>query len=172
MEIRRAFPQDLEAVTEVEAACFPPAEAATREQFAERIERYGNHFLLLWDGGRLIGFIDGMVTDLPDLTDEMYASADMHDEAGSWQMIFGLNTLPEYRNRGYAGQLVKALIRQAENEKRTGVVLACKDHMIPYYSRFGFRNEGPSPSVHGGAVWYQMRLTFGKAAEPEPLPEE
>lgn len=172
MEIRRAFPEDLEAVTEVEAACFPPREAATREQFAERIERYGNHFLLLFDGGRLIGFIDGMVTDLPDLTDEMYARADMHDESGAWQMIFGLNTLPAYRNRGYAARLVKALVRQADEENRAGVVLTCKDRMIPYYSRFGFLNEGPSPSEHGGAAWHQMRLTFGRRAEAASMAKE
>ena len=26
--------------------------------------------------------------------------------------------------------------------------------------KLGFVNEGVSGSVHGGAVWYQMRLTF------------
>ena len=37
MQIRTATIQDLEAIASVEAECFPPAEAATREEFAERL---------------------------------------------------------------------------------------------------------------------------------------
>ncbi len=33
-------------------------------------------------------FVDGFVTDEPDLTDEMYENAAMHNENGTWQMIF------------------------------------------------------------------------------------
>jgi hypothetical protein len=32
--------------------------------------------------------------------------------------------------------------------------------MLDFYEKFGYRNEGISSSVHGDAVWYQMRLTF------------
>lgn len=39
-------------------------------------------------------------------------------------------------------------------------MLTCKERLIPYYERFGFRNEGLSASTHGGETWYQMRLTF------------
>ena len=35
-----------------------------------------------------------------------------------------------------------------------------KGRLVPYYSKFGFKNEGVSSSVHGGVVWYQMRLEF------------
>ena len=96
MEIRYATLRDVAAVAAVEAACFPPAEAATEAQFAERIRHYGNHFWLMFDGEKLIAFVDGFVTDEPDLTDGMYETASMHDETGAWQMIFGVNTLPAY----------------------------------------------------------------------------
>lgn len=46
---------------------------------------------------QLISFIDGFCTNQRDLTDEMYSDASMHDEDGDWQMIFGLNTLPDYQ---------------------------------------------------------------------------
>ena len=55
MYIRKATTADLSAVTAVEAACFPPAEAATEDQFRERLAAYGDHFLLLEEEGRLIG---------------------------------------------------------------------------------------------------------------------
>ena len=47
MNIRTATIKDLEAVTSVEAECFPPAEAATREELAERLKYYADHFLSL-----------------------------------------------------------------------------------------------------------------------------
>ena len=89
MLIRTATMKDLEAVAAVEAECFPPAEAATKEAFAKRLEYYGNHFWLMYDGDKLISFVDGFVTDEADLTDEMYEKAELHNEHGAWQMIFG-----------------------------------------------------------------------------------
>lgn len=161
MEIRRATLEDLEVITTVEAACFPAAEAATKEEFKERLKFYGEHFWLMFEEGKLISFVDGFVTDEPDLTDEMYAKAELHNEEGAWQMIFGVNTLPAYRNRGYAGALIKKMIEDAKKQGRKGLVLTCKDTLISYYVGFGFNNEGiTAQSVHGGVVWNQMRLTF------------
>ena len=86
MEIRKGTLKDLEAIAAVEAACFPAAEAATAEEFAGRLQQYGNHFWLLWEGETLLAFVDGFCTDQPDLTDEMYADASLHRENGAWQI--------------------------------------------------------------------------------------
>ena len=161
MIIRKATMNDLDAISEVESECFPAAEAATKEEFRERLESYADHFLLMFDGEKLAAFIDGFVTDEPDLTDEMYENAAMHNESGKWQMIFGVNTLPEYRRRGLAGALINEMIAEARRQGRDGLVLTCKDRLVHYYAKFGFLNEGVSgKSTHGGAVWNQMRLTF------------
>ena len=90
----------------------------------------------------------------------MYEKAEMHHESGDWQMIFGVNTIPAYRKKGYAGELIKRAIADAREQGRKGLVLTCKDRLIPYYAKFGFVNEGVSESVHGNVVWNQMRLTF------------
>lgn len=160
MNIRYAEMKDIAAITAVEAECFPPAEAATEKDFIERVSHYGNHFWLMHDDEKLIAFVDGFVTDEPDLTDEMYENAAMHNENGAWQMIFGVNTLPEYRRRGLAGQLLETAIAAAKQQGRKGLVLTCKDKLVHYYARFGFVSEGVSESAHGGVTWYQMRLTF------------
>ena len=159
--IRTATLADLDAVAAVEAACFPEAEAATRAELSDRLAHYGGHFWLMFDGGTLIAFVDGMVTDRADLTDDLYADASLHDAHGAWQMIFGVNTLPEYRKHGYAGQLLRRAIGDARQQHRKGLVLTCKEHLLPYYAKFGFRDEGVSDkSTHGNVVWHQMRLTF------------
>ena len=160
MKIRTATIADIDAIAKVESLCFPQAEAATREQIAERVKAYGNHFWLMLDEGKLIAFVDGMVTDEADLTDEMYEKADMHNAQGQWQMIFGVNTIPEYRRNGYAGELIKRAIADAKEQGRKGLVLTCKDKLVRYYAKFGFENEGVSESEHGNVVWNQMRLEF------------
>jgi ribosomal protein S18 acetylase RimI-like enzyme len=161
MRIRTAVMADLTAVTAVEAACFPEAEAAKEQDFFERLKVYPNHFWLLEDeGGNLISFVNGLVTDEPSLQDEMYSDASFHNEQGAWQMIFGVNTLPEYRRKGLAGQVLQRVIADAREQGRKGCVLTCKEALLHYYAAFGFVNEGVSESVHGGVVWYEMRLTF------------
>lgn len=160
MEIRTAVLEDCKRLAEIEAACFPAAEAATEESIQARLLAYPNHFWLLWDGDSLVGFVNGMVTDQPDLTDAMYEDANLHTENGAWQMIFGVDTLPAYRRKGCAEKLLRRAIADAKDQDRKGLVLTCKDHLLHYYAKFGFVNEGVSQSVHGNVRWYQMRLTF------------
>ena len=161
MFIRKATIKDLKIITAVEQECFPAAEAATEEDFRERLERYGDHFWLLFIDNILVSFADGFVTDERDLTDRMYEDVSMHNENGDWQMIFGVNTLPAYRKQGLAGTLINRIIDESRQNGRKGIVLTCKKELIHYYSYFGFINEGVTlKSTHGGVTWYQMRLTL------------
>ena len=160
MIIRTATIDDIDDVSAVEAECFPPAEAAKRETFESRLRHYGDHFWLMFDDEKLIAFVDGMVTDEPDLRDEMYENAELHNPKGEWQMIFGVNTIPSYRKKGLARELMERAISDARKQGRKGLVLTCKDALIPYYAKLGFDDEGVSESGHGGVVWHQMRLKF------------
>ena len=160
MNIRHATSADVAAISAVEVECFPAAEAATEKSFADRVQHYGNHFWLMLDGDQLACFVNGMTTDEPDLTDEMFENAALHNEDGAWQMIFGVATMPSYRKRGYAGQLLQCAIDDARDHGRKGLVLTCKDKLVAYYAKFGFEDEGMSESEHGNVAWHQMRLTF------------
>ena len=160
MNIRHATPADLDAIAAVEAECFPAAEAATYDSIKARLAAFADHFWLLEDGDTLVGFVNGMATDLSDLSDEMYEDAEMHDPKGAWQMIFGVDTIPSYRRRGCAEQVLNRVIEDTRKAGRKGLVLTCKEHLVHYYAKFGFVSEGVSESTHGGVRWYQMRLTF------------
>jgi len=160
MEIRKATLNDLDAITALEAACFPEAEAASRESFEKRLKVFADRFWLLWDGDRLVSMVNGMVTDQEELVDEMFADASIHQPEGAWQMIFGVATHPEYQRRGLAAQVLERAIDEVKAEGRRGLILTCKDFRIHYYAKFGFVSEGVSVSEHGGAKWYQMRLEF------------
>lgn len=158
--IRNATIRDLNVIAAVEATCLSPAEAATRNILADRLHHYPDHFWLLFEDETLVSFLDGFVTDLPDLTDDMFKHAELHDENGQWQMIFGVNTIPSRRRRGHAGTLIDCAIRDAKQQGRKGVVLTCKDEMVRYYAKFGFITECKGLSRYAGIAWNQMRLRF------------
>ena len=161
MNIRNGRISDVDELTAIEAECFPAAEAAERKSFEERLNYYADHFWILEDdNGKIISFVNGMVTDEEHLTDKMYENAQMHNENGAWQMIFGVNTLPEYRKNGYAEAVLRNVISDAKEQSRKGLVLTCKEKLIHFYGKLGFVDEGVSDSEHGGAVWHEMRLTF------------
>lgn len=160
MVIRKAKQSDLDELARIESLCFPQGQAACKEDFRDRLCSFPDHFMIMCDEyGKVVSFINGFTTDLCDLTDEMYEKAYMHNENGAWQMVFGLCTLPDYRQRGFAQRLLNEFIRAARIQGRKGVVLTCKQQLIRYYEKFGFVNEGVTQnSVIGGVQWYQMRI--------------
>lgn len=160
IRIRKATPADAQTLAAIEAACFPAAEAATRERFDDRLTIFADHFLILEIQGEAAGFIDGMVTQEPRIEDRMYEDAGLHRPDGAWQSVFGLNVLPQYRRRGCAARLLEAFIALAEEEGRRGLTLTCKEHMLHYYAKFGFVPLGMSASQHGGVRWFDMVLEF------------
>ena len=160
MEIRKATIADVDAITALEAACFPAAEAAPRESFQKRLEVFADRFWLLWDGERLVSMVNGMLTDREELVDEMFADASIHQPEGAWQMIFGVATHPEYQRQGLAAKVLQQAIEDVKAEGRRGLILTCKEQKLHYYAKFGFVSQGVSVSEHGGALWYQMKLEF------------
>ena len=71
----------------------------------------------MFDGDKLIAVCRWIVTDEEDLTDEMYAKAQLHNESGAWQMIAWVNTIPAIQKHGYAGELIKCAIEDARSRK-------------------------------------------------------
>lgn len=159
--IRMVKKEDLDQVTEVEACCFPPAEAAEKEAIRQRISSFPESFFVaeLFDG-TIIGFINGCVTDQRTISDQMFADPNLHNPHGAYQSVFGLDVAEPWRKQGIAGALMERFIEEAGKRQRKGMILTCKDKLIPYYEKFGYRNLGVSESVHGGAVWYDMFLEF------------
>lgn len=160
MHIRSATVDDLHDLARIEQECFPVTEAATEESLRERLLTYSDHFWLLEIEGSTIGFIDGMVTNTPAIVDEMFEKTELHNESGAWQAIFGVCILPDHRKNGYAALMMERVISDSKLQKRRGCILTCKDRLIHYYEKFGFKNYGVSKSIHGGEIWYDMRLEF------------
>lgn len=157
-------PHELEEIAKVEIICFPAAEAASPESIQQRAAAFPESFLVAEEDapvqGRIVGFIDGCITDRTTISDDMFEDVSAHCPNGAYQAIFGLDVLPDCRRQGIAASLMNTLIEASRAAGRKGLILTCKDRLIHYYEKFGYRNMGVSQSVHGGAVWYDMILEF------------
>ena len=114
--IRNAALNDLDTVTEIEAVCFPAAEAATRESFEDRLKTFADSFFIAEENGKAIGFINGAVTDSVTITDEMFEDSSLHNPNGAYQSIFGLDVIPEKRKNGIAAELMNHIIEDARKK--------------------------------------------------------
>lgn len=160
IKIRQVSIEDLDSVTKVEAICFPHTEAATKESFEERIKTFPESFFVAEIDRRIIGFINGCVINGTVIYDELFEDSRLHIPYGDYQTVFGLDVIPEYRNQGIAAKLMNYMIEISRLAGRKGVILTCKEKLIHYYTKFGYKNQGISKSVHGGAEWYDMILEF------------
>ena len=160
IKIRRVSIEDLDTVTQVEAECFSEAEAATKASFEKRIKTFPESFFVAEIDGKMIGFINGCIIDQKAIYDELFSDAALHNPNGDYQTIFGLDVISDYRNQGFAAQLMNHMIEASRLSGRKGVILTCKEKLIHYYSKFGFKNKGISKSTHGGSEWYDMILEF------------
>lgn len=158
LSIRPAKMSDLDRCTEIETACFPREQAASRESIRDRLSVYPGHILLGERNGRVVGYAMGPVIDVPTIADEMFADSSCHNPAGPYQSVFSLAVHPDWQRQGYGRQLLNALIDLARRENRRAVTLTCRQEKIAYYESFGFVNQGTAVSAHGGVVWYDMVL--------------
>ncbi len=160
--IRPACTADLDVVAAIENACFPAAEAATRESLKERLAAFRHSFLIAEKEGRPVGFINGCVTAQRILTDDLYESTALHDDGAANMMVFGLDVVPKEQHQGIAAQLMQAYIALAQKRHKALITLTCKKRLIPFYEQFGYVCEGQSASTHGGVVWYNMTTYLNK----------
>ena len=158
--IRSVRPEDLNRVTEIEAICFPMAEAAPREVMKERIAAFSEHFFVAETNGFLIGFINGCATNSNFIYDELFHSTKHHIPTGTNLVVFGLDVIPEYRRQGIAAQLMNHYIQSAKNTGRRKVILTCKAGLVHYYESFNYSKNGVSESIHGGSQWFDMTLVL------------
>lgn len=78
LQIRLADPKEADRLAEIEAICFPPAEAASHEDVVNRMGAFPENFVVAVKDDQIVGFINGGTTDKPVLPDEFYHDITLH----------------------------------------------------------------------------------------------
>lgn len=156
--IRPAAMADLDRLSQIESACFPPEQAASRASIAGRVAAWPQHILLGLADGQIVGYAMGPVIPHPTIEDEMFTDPGCHDEKAAYQSVFSLAVHPDHQRKGFGRLLLNEMIAQARREGRRAVTLTCRTHKVAYYESFGFENRGVAASCHGGVQWFDMLL--------------
>ncbi|CCH50572.1 GNAT family N-acetyltransferase [Pseudodesulfovibrio piezophilus] len=158
--VRMVEPDDLTACHTIESQSFPPCEAALTTSLEARITTYPEGFFVAECAGKVIGQINSGSTSKDDISDEEFKQLIGHDPEGCNIVIFSLSVLPKYRKRGIGSLLLASFIAQAKELGKSKVLLLCKEALIAYYVRHGFKDAGLSASTHGGVKWHEMTMTL------------
>ncbi|MBI2134303.1 GNAT family N-acetyltransferase [Candidatus Woesearchaeota archaeon] len=155
--IRQALTSDLEGCYSVEKQSYGP-EGASKERIAKRIKTYPKGFLVAELNGKIIGIANGTSTDKEDLSNESLKDMAHFEKDGKNIIIFSLAVLPEHRGKGMAKTLLNRFIEISKEDKKSKILLMCKENHIALYEKFGFVLIGKSKSDHGGTEWHEMYL--------------
>lgn len=158
MEITFASEKDIRSIHCIEQTCFPKLEAASEMEIRNRFLAFPENFLVAKMETEVVGFITGGTSNNTYLPDAFYHDPSLHDASGKYQTVFSLAVLPKYQNNGIASNLMKSFVSLASTRHKEGMILTCKEHLIPYYQKFGFDCKGVSKSLHGNTTWYDMFL--------------
>lgn len=74
-----------------------------------------------------------------EATGEIVSTGQIKRHRDGSDELASIGTLPAYRGRGLAHQIIEQLLRQHPGE----LYLTCMDHMEGLYQQFGFRTIGP-----------------------------
>lgn len=61
---------------------------------------------------------------------------------GNTAVIAGVQTLKEFRNKGYASECINALLNEFNNNKISKIYLWCEEKNIEFYRKLSFKNIG------------------------------
>lgn len=161
-EFRTIRQEEAEEAAEIEAVCFPPNEACSREHMLDRVKAAPELFLVAIDriNGRMAGFLNGVATNESRFRDDFFTNASLHDPQGTTVMLLGLDVLPEYRGQGLARELVFNYCRKEQEKGRLGLVLTCLAQKVKMYTKLGFRDLGEAESNWGGEKWHEMSIAL------------
>lgn len=119
--------RDAEAVTRIWEICFGDEEDYIRYYIEHRMTK--ENMLVIWEDGRPVS----MASFLPVqyLKDGVYLDA---------RYVYAVATLPEYRNRGYAGKIL-SFARELYGEPL--ILVPAEESLMRYYEKMGFRRAFP-----------------------------
>ena len=120
LHIRTATLEDLEQIAAIEAACFPPEQAGSREDIRQRLGAYPDHVLVGEWEGTVAGYIMGPVIAPMYIEDAMFHDIACHRPEGPYQSVFSLAVSPVFQHQGIGGQLLRAMADLARREGRRG----------------------------------------------------
>lgn len=159
--------EDLPRVIELEAAGYPPDEAASAAKLRYRQQHAGEYFLVAVPThgacSEVVAFVCGTLSTSERLEHD---SMSRHEEAGQTLCVHSVCVDHACRRQGVALALLRAYVKFVEALGHVRRIrLIAKPRLAPLYLRAGFRELGPSPVVHGVDAWHEFGIDYGSGQD-------
>lgn len=162
IHIRQAQASDLDGSYQVEVACFPENQAASKAAMQKRLHIFPSGYLVATVDDQVIGHINSAAIVKNDIHDARLKAMEGHDPKGKNLVIFSLAVHPDYQGKRIAQLLMNDYIMSAKDDHKESILLLCKEQLIGFYKRFGFVNRGVSQATFANTQWYEMALHLEK----------
>lgn len=156
--IREITEEDVEAICQIEQECFPADEAATPAQIKYRFKEARELFLVYEIDGQIVAFIGGLRSDSTVVTSQCMH---VHSPNGQTLCIHSVCVKTQYRRKGIAFKLLTHYVTTYVKQNISGlsiITLICRDYLIPFYEKAGFKCIGLSSVVHGKLPWHECQI--------------
>jgi uncharacterized protein YciI/ribosomal protein S18 acetylase RimI-like enzyme len=171
---RTPTPQDIRRCHEIEAASYPPDEAASLERLQYRQKHAEKYFQLctipatIPGEETIVGFVCS--TRCTSFTED---SMSTHNPKGRLLAVHSVVVEERFRNCGIAKAMLRHYIQSIQEQQQhpqqystiedddktsfiESIVLLAKSHLLGFYVQCGFQVKRPSPIVHGKELWYEL----------------
>lgn len=157
---RQAVPSDAARCYEIESTAYEGDEAATFAKIATRIAGYPAGFLVMEEGGQVIGFINSGCAHEVVMSDKAFKELVGHDAAAPNVVIMSVAVDTAHQGKGHATTLMKLFVAQMREAGKKTIHLVCKERHVAMYARQGYRYVKPSAADYGGASWHEMVMAL------------
>jgi len=156
LSYRNAAPSDASRCYQIESCAYEGDEAATLEKISTRIAQYPQGFLILEDGGEVIGFINSGCAHEVVMSDEAFKELVGHSADAPNVVIMSVVLDPAQQGKGHSTRMMREFVQRMKALDKKTIHLMCKERHVALYERMGYRYVQPSPSDHGGMAWHEM----------------
>ena len=156
LSFRNAAPSDASRCYQIESCAYEGDEAAPLEKIATRIAQYPQGFLILEDGGEVIGFINSGCAHEVVMSDEAFKELVGHSAEAPNVVIMSVVLDPAQQGKGHSTRMMDEFVQRMRALDKKTIHLMCKERHVALYERMGYRYVQPSPSDHGGMAWHEM----------------
>lgn len=152
MDFFTARDRDLAQIAFLENA-MEGADAASVETLRARLRIFPEGFLVAWEQGRLVGYIESCLWDraIPEFQPHPGFFAEQHRPAAKTLYIIFIGVREEYRRQSVGSQLIEALLQATRPLALQRVHAVSRDQLMPFYQNLGFVAKTTLPDfLHQG----------------------
>ncbi|MBW1605002.1 GNAT family N-acetyltransferase [Lactobacillus sp. Sy-1] len=148
---------DLDGMLHVEQSCFEPEERLSEDEFVDLINHVAKTTVIADIDGEVAGMIIGRTTSENLLNNDSYSKDLDQKPNDKYVGILGLAVSPDHQGKGIATKLLAQLEELTKQTGLSGLILDCRERLIPFYEKHGFGLVGRSNSNFGGIEWFGMQ---------------